>query len=120
VLAYVEDHRKAVGTDGYLLTKTGAQKLLRFIARDGLFSHVDLRMLAYCLPPEVTESDSAYVGAGKSILRFRRITKPAHRLTGYSMTPSITKRTTQNASTRIIEDEAGKAVAFSEPVETVT
>ena len=51
VPAYIETHGRAVGTDGYLLTTSGARKLLEFVTKDRLFSHVDLRMAAYGLDP---------------------------------------------------------------------
>ena len=37
----------AVGSDGYIVTRAGAGKLVTLFKRDGLGSHVDLRLYAY-------------------------------------------------------------------------
>ncbi len=39
----------AIGGDGYILSREGAEKLLSFFSEDGFLSHVDLRLAAYSL-----------------------------------------------------------------------
>ncbi len=46
----------APGSDCYILSKTGAEKLLDFFATDGYGSFVDWRMLTYCLSRDELES----------------------------------------------------------------
>lgn len=41
----------AVGTDGYIVTREAAKKLVMLFTRDGLGSHVDLRLYAYGSKP---------------------------------------------------------------------
>jgi GR25 family glycosyltransferase involved in LPS biosynthesis len=108
VAAFVETHGRAVGGDGYLLTRAGAEKLVRYAIADRLFSHVDLRLLAYCLAPSAAETAEHYAGSGKTVMEFRGIFNQAHRLRGYSMVPAMTDRRANIVSTRMLEDEAGK------------
>jgi GR25 family glycosyltransferase involved in LPS biosynthesis len=42
----------AVGTEGYLVSRSGALKLLEYVNEDGFFGDVDARLLAYSLSPE--------------------------------------------------------------------
>jgi hypothetical protein len=42
----------AVGTEGYLVSRSGALKLLEYVNEDGFFCGVDARLLAYSLSPE--------------------------------------------------------------------
>ena len=41
-----------VGGDGYVLTPSGAKKLLATVAKDLCFGHVDWRLLRYCVAPD--------------------------------------------------------------------
>jgi GR25 family glycosyltransferase involved in LPS biosynthesis len=107
VPAFVETHGRAVGTEGYILTQAGASKLLRFVAVDRLFSHVDLRVLAYCLEPNDQPIPTGFQGAGRTVLQFRREFRRQHYLRAYSMWPPITDRRYDLFSTRALEDEAG-------------
>src|SRR5271166_913687 len=48
-LTAIGSRRRAVGTDGYVVSRTGAQRLVALYKQHGYFSHVDLRMLAYAV-----------------------------------------------------------------------
>ncbi len=93
---FVLSHSYAVGGDGYFLSRSGAENLLRFIRTDRLFSHVDLRLLAYCLEFGTTGSHDSY--------GLRAIYPKDHRLSGYSFWPPIVAMQ-HNNSTRALEDE---------------
>jgi GR25 family glycosyltransferase involved in LPS biosynthesis len=107
VPAFIETHGRAVGTEGYVLTPAGAAKLLRFVAADRLFSHVDLRLLAYCLEPNDPPIPASFQGAGRTVLQFRREFRHQHHVRAYSMWPPVTDRPFDLSSTRAHEDQAG-------------
>jgi Glycosyltransferase family 25 (LPS biosynthesis protein) len=53
---FTMQNRTAIGGDGYILSREGAEKLLSFFSEDGFLSHVDLRLAAYSLTREEMES----------------------------------------------------------------
>ena len=103
VLRHVDRHGKGVGGDGYLLTKAGAARLLRFVELDGLFSHVDIRLLAYCLDPDVKRDATSHSIGVRGVVNSRVWLPKAHRLSGLSLYPPVVERRTL-ASTRDFED----------------
>jgi len=111
VPAFVESHGHAVGTDGYILTPRGARKLIEFVTADRLFSHVDLRMLAYGINPLTYPSPDEFSKAAKTIFEFRRTFDKKHYINAYSMVPYLTHRPLQLPSTRVVEDLSGKQSA---------
>jgi GR25 family glycosyltransferase involved in LPS biosynthesis len=115
VPAHIETHGMAVGSDGYLITPAGARKLLEYVKVDRLFSHVDLRMLAYCLDQNTIPAPDTLRKTGRNVLNFRRSFNASHRLAGYTMLPSLTGRA-RISSTRVIEDEAGKQTIVTRPI----
>lgn len=108
IVPFIETHGRAVGTDGYIITGSGARKLIQFVYQDGLFSHVDLRMLAYALHPTSYPSADAFNKASKTVVQFRQQYPATHQLNAYSMAPPITDRWMSLTSTRSIEDSEGK------------
>jgi GR25 family glycosyltransferase involved in LPS biosynthesis len=58
-----ERDSRAVGTDGYLLRRAGARKLLAAVEADLCFGHIDWRMLRYC----VTDEQIAQVIPGTNV-----------------------------------------------------
>lgn len=48
-MRYMPATQRGVGLDGYLLTPSGASKLLKFVDKDGIFGHVDWQLLSYCV-----------------------------------------------------------------------
>lgn len=59
----IQVYHWAVGTEGYLVSKRGAQKLLESVAEDGLFGDVDARMLAYSISAETKAKLSIHSAA---------------------------------------------------------
>jgi hypothetical protein len=48
-LASAESEQRAIGTDGYLVTRAGARKLIDNYEQDRVFSPTDWQMVLYCL-----------------------------------------------------------------------
>ncbi len=46
---FIMRNNTAIGGDGYIVSRAGAEKLLSYFAEDGFLSHVDLRLAAYSL-----------------------------------------------------------------------
>jgi len=99
--------KQGIGSDGYILTRRGAMRLLEFVSIDSLFSHVDLRMAAYCLEQgtctRIEAIDSIFA---KNVVAMRRTYQSSHHLSGYSFSPSITHHL-GGESRRDREDRAG-------------
>jgi len=111
-IQFVESHGRAVGGDCYLLTPTAAQQLIRFVEEDSLFSHVDLRMLAYSVPLDWAADYPASGIFADEISRFQQGFAKTHRLNGYSFWPTIaTHPPTQDQSRRAAEDRNSRARA---------
>ena len=51
-LLRVDARRQAVGTDGYLISRSGALKLIAATKTDLYFGHIDMRLLAYSIPKD--------------------------------------------------------------------
>ena len=106
-LHFVAANRTSIGSYGYLLTRSGAAKLLRYVEIDSFFSHVDLRMAAYCIRREdADELDVEWMITG-GVAALRRSYLAEHHLNGYSMSPPIAFHPHVD-SRRDIEDRAGQ------------
>lgn len=91
--------RRAVGTDGYLLSKAGAGKLVAAVERDGYAAHVDWRLLRYCLDQDVVAPliRNTWLESGS---RFRDNGVASGILTGYCLSPAPIRRRRNAGSTR--------------------
>lgn len=107
VPALVRQRGRSVGTYGYLLSQGGARKLLAFITADRLFSHVDLRLMAYCLDSTAGVHEATTEGVERMIYSLRNSYSPDHRLFGLVMIPSVAEAF-DNSSARVTEDAAGQ------------
>jgi len=56
-LATLERTRRGAGSDGYVLSPSGARKMLEAIERDGCFGNVDWRLLRYGIGREQVEAE---------------------------------------------------------------
>ena len=87
--AAFEAGQNAVGTDGYLVSRVGARKLLEWVAADGMAENVDWRMLAYALTP----GDVAAVPEGSvaraELERLAPCIARAERLDAYVLAPAL-------------------------------
>lgn len=55
-LAHLNKTGRGVGGDGYLISARAAETLLQAVASDGLFGHVDWRLLRYCVSEDFVAS----------------------------------------------------------------
>jgi hypothetical protein len=107
VLAHLIATRKPVGGDGYLLTPSGARKLIDFVGGDSFFSHVDLRMAAYCIDRADAQPfrENEWLPV-RNIAGMRMMYPEAHRLRASSLAPPIVRHGTEQ-SRRAREDRLG-------------
>jgi len=107
-LTAVESRRQAVGTDGYLISREGARKLVTLFKRHGYFSHVDLRMLAYATPAAAYEAelpDHSWLRNG--ILEIKRVTGAAPDVIATVLSPALTRHEAATETSRTREDRLG-------------
>jgi GR25 family glycosyltransferase involved in LPS biosynthesis len=107
VLGFVAGHKHAVGGDGYLVSRKGAEKLLKFVSEDGLFTHVDLRLLAYCLNPGDAE-ELDLDAQSRNVVVLRNSFDVAHKLGARVLVPSISFHSPASASRRELGDRLGR------------
>jgi glycosyl transferase family 25 len=104
----------APGGDGYLLTASGARKLLDWVAQDGFAEDVDWRLIAYGLTREEVDALPRPSHAAPWLDRVSRLVGRPERLDAYVLHPPLI-RTVGVSSDR--EDEnrlnAGSAAAAS-------
>ena len=96
------------GADGYLLSASGARKLLEFVARDGFAADADWRLLGYSIAPgdySRLRPDSVAFYVLRQLGRFG-----PDRLTAYSLFPCLI-RTSPSTSDRSAEDAASEPPA---------
>jgi GR25 family glycosyltransferase involved in LPS biosynthesis len=98
-------NRTAVGSDAYLLSREGAAKLLQFFARDGFYSHVDLRVAAYGLTLEEMETLPQRQYVIRDICTLRRIYDYQHHINARVLGTAITKHVKEAPSSRQAEDK---------------
>jgi glycosyl transferase, family 25 len=98
-------NRTAVGSDAYLLSKAGAAKLLQYFARDGFYSHVDLRVAAYSLTLEEMETLPQRQYVIRDICTLRRIYDPQHHIDARVLGTAVTKHVKAAPSSRSAEDK---------------
>jgi GR25 family glycosyltransferase involved in LPS biosynthesis len=110
-LGTIEKRGESVGGDGYLLSRRGARKLLRLLRTDGYFSHVDIRLLAYCVQPGALRRCPLGVVA-KEISNIARVIGHSERLVGYSTSPPLVVHKGW-PSRRARQDQLGKVSEFS-------
>lgn len=115
-LEHLEAHGRPIGADGYILSPSGARKLLQFVAKDGLFSHVDVRMLAYCLS---TSEANALPGKQRltNNLKVLRSKYPEeHHLNARVLAPALTRHRPDLESRRQAQDDGLERAERSKPV----
>jgi GR25 family glycosyltransferase involved in LPS biosynthesis len=104
---YAGRNNRGVGTDAYIITSDGANKCLKYLRKDGIFTHVDLRLMAYCLDTEEAELFSTISQTANNIYNLRRTYQPDHKLNGFSLSPPVSIHQVQFGSTRDDQDRTG-------------
>ena len=102
---YITRNGTGVGADGYLLSGDGARKLLAFYARDGFYSHVDLRLAAYSLTVAEMETLPQRQYVIRDICTLRRICDASHRLIARVLGTPVTRHLKGGVSSRSAEDQ---------------
>jgi len=103
----IEARRMSVGGDGYILSNAAARKLLEAVKIDKFFSHVDLRLLAYCLSIEDAELYCAAGPVSRELRDISRLLRRYRYLSGFSSYPSLVTHKLDR-SRRAREDELGR------------
>jgi GR25 family glycosyltransferase involved in LPS biosynthesis len=109
-------NRTAVGADGYLLSEGGATKLLEFFARDGFYSHLDLRLAAYSLTLDEMETLPQHKYVIRDICTLRRIYDLKHHINARVLGIAITKHLKGAPSSRSGEDIAGTRSLYTDRI----
>jgi hypothetical protein len=89
VVPFIESHGRSVGGDGYILSPHGAKKILQYVEIDGLFSHVDLRLMAYALPFKAWDEFDGEIKRTAGIRGLKESYSLQHKLIGASLSPYI-------------------------------
>jgi hypothetical protein len=106
-LPRIEQRGKSVGGDGYVLSPTSAEALIDLVRRNLYFSHVDLRLLAYCFSRESLASAGTSGPVTTDLLSICGVTRCDRPITGFSVWPPLVVHRSV-PSRRMREDELGK------------
>ena len=93
----------APGGDGYIISATGAAKLLTWVAQDGFTGDVDWRLLAYGMDPAAIAALPRHAFAWRALDRLRHRIPRRDRLESYVLHPALI-RTVGVSSDREDED----------------
>ena len=77
------------GTQGYLLSRSGAETLLRRTEEDGFFGDVDWRLVAYCMERESLESLPLSTFAHQALTAQFDVIASRPPMRGYALSPGI-------------------------------
>jgi GR25 family glycosyltransferase involved in LPS biosynthesis len=105
-IPFAVEHRRALGSDGYLLSKAGAMHLLELVEQDTLFAHVDMRLVAYSLTLEEAEE---YAGLGRlsaNISALRRTYPIEHYVVAHSLYPPLVYHPNQPSRRQAIDGKS--------------
>jgi len=109
IIPFLAENDAAPGTDGYILSKNGANKLLQWVLIDSLFTHVDLRLMAYSLSKEEAQPLKLATSRSAQNIGHLRETYPTdHKLIAYSLRDPICSRAALS-SVRAKEDEIARS-----------
>ena len=98
--------RNAPGADGYLISASGARKLLGWVREDGFADDVDWRLLAYAVSPAECAALPAGSHARREISRLHRTLGSGRRLDARVLSPPLV-RSKPIASEREDENRRG-------------
>ena len=107
-LSAIDRRARAVGTDGYLITQSGAGRLIEALRSDLYFSHVDLRLLQYSTDPALVEAHLDADSRTRKVLQQISSACPSGmRLSASVLTPNILSHNAGTVTTRTREDQLG-------------
>ncbi len=111
ILPYVDSHGRSIGTDCYLLSRAGANKLINFVEVDSCFTHVDLRLMAYSLTKAEGKQISRHGKVAATVGALRATYPDDHKILALSYRDSITDRNDW-PSLRASEDTLGAGKVY--------
>lgn len=104
----IMEHRKvSIGAYGYLLSPRGAQRLLALFTEHLYFSHVDVRMLAYCCDLNELSNVQSPGRLNEELCVIRRIIEDKPKLAGYATVQTLVRHIGMD-SRREREDAMGQ------------
>jgi len=103
----IESRHMSVGGDGYILSANGAKKLVEAVKTDRFFSHVDLRLLAYCLTDNDVDTYGDTGAVGHELRNMFRFLNRGTYLKGFSTYPRVVTHKLDK-SRRVREDQLGR------------
>jgi GR25 family glycosyltransferase involved in LPS biosynthesis len=103
-IPFVIEQRRAFGSDGYLLSKAGAIRLLKMVEQDSFFAHVDMRLIAYSVTIEEAEEHASLGRLSANIAALRRTYSAEHHITAFSLYPPIVFHMHQASRRQKIDD----------------
>jgi len=107
-LLSIEARRRAVGTDGYFISRAGANKLVNLFKQHGYFGHVDIRMMAYALDGHEMNQilpETSWLRQGVS--QIQRVTGTLKSVTASVFSPALTTHDALKETSRTREDRLG-------------
>jgi GR25 family glycosyltransferase involved in LPS biosynthesis len=99
-----DSQQRGHGTDGYFISRRGAERLLRLFTTDRILTHVDHQLIACGMTQPQLESIATNSKSGAAILRChqRRLSRP-ETATIYVRVPPFVKQSDGGQSTRLEE-----------------
>ena len=98
----------APGGDGYIISATGAARLLDWVGQDGFTGNIDWRMLAYGMTPEAIAALPHHAYAQAELDRLRHAVPRTERLSAWVMHPALIR--TIGVSSDREDDDRGEPV----------
>ena len=86
-IPFAMEQKRALGSDGYLLSKAGALHLLQWVEQDSYFAHVDMRLIAYSVTLEEAEEHASLGRLSANIAALRRTYPKEHHMSAFSLYP---------------------------------
>jgi GR25 family glycosyltransferase involved in LPS biosynthesis len=107
-LGVVESRGKSVGGDGYILSRDSARKIISYVRNDLYFSHVDVRLFAYCFTHAYLDGSGVSGPVSSEVRNILTVVGPNKRLRGYTAFPALVEHNF-SVSRRVQEDLHGRS-----------
>jgi GR25 family glycosyltransferase involved in LPS biosynthesis len=105
-IPFAMEQRRALGSDGYFLSKAGAIHLLELIEQDTLFAHVDMRLIAYSLTLEEAEKFASLGRLSANISALRHTYPIEHFVVAHSLHPPVVYHPNQPGRRQAIDGKS--------------
>jgi GR25 family glycosyltransferase involved in LPS biosynthesis len=105
-IPFAMEQKRALGSDGYLLSKVGAVHLLEWVEQDSYFAHIDMRLIAYSLTLEEAEEYASLGRLSANIAALRRTYPKDHYISAFSLYPPLVFHPNQPSRRRGIDGQS--------------